>query len=31
MSEYLILAIALLSGIGAFILIMKKYGSECMP
>jgi hypothetical protein len=31
MRELLLIGIALFAGIGAFVLILKKYGSECVP
>lgn len=31
MSDLALIGIALAAGIGSFVVILKKFGSECMP
>lgn len=31
MQDLVLIAISMAAGIGSFVLIMKKFGSECMP
>jgi len=31
MSDLVLIGIALAAGIGSFVVILKKFGSECMP
>ncbi len=31
MNDLIVIGVALAAGIGSFVLILKKFGSECMP